>query len=294
MQHHGSMIWKPYTEQFDAYQEESKVLSESGLEELLNTREAQTQALQLNPKLAQLWVARAQTYLSFRYPELCAHDAHRALCLLEDPLCREKRMKSTRSRAALLLCGSLFFTRSFKDCLHFIQTFRERSNLGQAVIESSYLIRLRKLRSFATECLAQQRQDDANDDTTPHEYGEIQAAGYPWISKHHLERNKEVRAAMSSEISKASNNTCIMRRSRVPSSLVDNCYGMYANFDIYEEEETIFMEKPALVASDHVDRKCCDFCFVLLGTEKETNAVEAVYCKPCQTLKWSRVLITFV
>lgn len=252
MQDTGSIVYGPFADLFNDYKNVSHVLHSASTKDLLTLRERQTVGLETNPRCSKLWLGRAATHLQLLYPELAASDAYKALRLINEiakPADHATQV-SARSESVVLLCEALFFTHSFKDCLDYVKLFRDASNSGAAELEPQCMAKLRRIRTHALRGLSIV-QGQARSLGKPENsiYGEIRAAGYPWAADHHTSRSNEVRVLMREMLLVLSVHACDMQRSQVPDSIVRDCFGVYARHDVVKEvEETLFIEKPEIVA----------------------------------------------
>ena len=289
MQCHGSIIWSTHERLYTDYNQEAHALEfGTTMDHHLDVDlERLTLDIAKAPRSANLRIARARVLLRMQLPELAASDAYKALLL-----CKASPPSHTtavsRSEGALLLCQSLFFAQDFDECEQRISDFRESSRTGSRPLLPEWLTKLRKLRQFARKCRAQNKEragDDTHaslDASAPEDsdlqYGQIRAPAYPWI-RQQFRRKSSTCAAMDKELDRVSLGVCRMERSLVPATLVQDCYGIYAKIDISAEDEMIFKEKPALVATDHAVKRCCEFCFVSMEGMEQTSISTGSFCK---------------
>jgi hypothetical protein len=262
---------------------------------LLEKRIVQTQSLQQQPQASQEWITRSVTHLKLHYPELAASDAYKALLLLQQlPLAnRTAQTILLRSRAALILCQSLFFAQSFTECLHYIATFRSNSQDGIQPLDPGDLTKLRRLRSFALQCNEGERKrlSDNSDSSDDHDFehdieeamkcGEIYAARYPWMETRHAERKGDSKEKMSAGVLEVSRGACALKTSQIPEAMVQHCYGVYATKHI-RKEEIIFEEVAALAATDMPCKGLCGFCCVVIENHETLAGVQGYCSALCQ------------
>jgi hypothetical protein len=266
--HRGSLILEPYAELFAEYLAEVNVTLDSDLEALLRLREVQTAQIRIQPHSADHWTQRSTTHLQLSYPELACSDAYKALLWLEDQTSVD--LVGLRSRAALNFCSSLFLMQCFEEGIKHIDNLCSKSTSNENQLTRRSVKQLERLQSFIQRAM---RMPITTSARPGHEFGCIRAGKYPWMPDQLTARSSATRASMNTQLREISHRACLLRKSHVPENMVTSCYGIFASYDIAEEEE-VFIEKPALVAASDSNIALCKFCFTAMNSHERTKAAQ--------------------